>query len=357
MWQAQTFGLTLAGLELRQSSDVHAGVVAECLEAAGQGDHPAARGDAVALDRLATDGWPDGARATSERGREVLATFRTLAGLQARWGPRVCRRYVVSHTEDAAHLVAVRALARLAVPQGRELELDVVPLLESVADLERGTEVLDAWVDLPGEAAVLDAHDRPVEVMLGYSDSAKGAGPASAALTLYAASSRLVAWAERRGRELTLFHGRGGALGRGGGPAHRALLAQAPGSVAGRFKVTEQGEIVLARYGDRDIAERHLEQVTAATLLAESPGAPGAGPASRRGARGRAGDRGAGLAEGVRGPDRTRGIRRLRRAPRRRWPSCRSCGWGAGRPPAPMPAPAWTRCGRSHGCRPGRSRG
>ena len=266
LWQAQTFGLTLAGLELRQDSGVHARVLVELL---GE-DHPAARGDAQALDALAREGWPEVPRPTSDLAREVLATFRTLAGLQARWGPRVCRRYVVSHTEQPAHLVAVRALARLAVPD-RELELDVVPLLETLEDLRRGVPLLDAWLDLPGEAEAVRRADRGLEVMLGYSDSAKGAGPVTAAFALYETSTRLVEWAAGRDLRLTLFHGRGGALGRGGGPAHRAVLAQAPGSVAGRFKVTEQGEIVAARYGDLDIAERHLEQVTAATLLTGSP--------------------------------------------------------------------------------------
>ena len=276
VWQAETFGLTLAALEVRQSSSVHARVVREALEAAGQPDHPAIRRDddpdaaAPALDALARDGWPDGARPGSDVAREVLATMRTVAGLQARWGERVCRRYVISHTESSADLAAVRALARLAVPDGPPV-LQVVGLLESVEDLERGVDVLDAWLDLPGEAAAVDAAGRRLEVMLGYSDSAKGAGPVTANVVLHSTVRRLVDWAARRDLTLTLFHGRGGALGRGGGPANRAVLAQPPGSVSGTFKVTEQGEIVTARYGDLDIAERHLEQVTAATLLAGSP--------------------------------------------------------------------------------------
>jgi phosphoenolpyruvate carboxylase len=109
--------------------------------------------------------------------------------------------------------------------------------------------------------------------MLGYSDSAKESGPLSANLALYAAQADLAAWAAERSIRLTLFHGRGGALGRGGGPANRAVMAQAPGSVAGRFKVTEQGEVVYARYGNRTLARRHLEQVTSAVLLASVPGA------------------------------------------------------------------------------------
>ena len=109
--------------------------------------------------------------------------------------------------------------------------------------------------------------------MLGYSDSAKELGPVSATLALYDAQERLTRWAAERGIRLTLFHGRGGALGRGGGPAGRAVLAQAPGSVDGRLKVTEQGEVIFARYGDPVIGQRHLEQVTSAVLTASAPGA------------------------------------------------------------------------------------
>jgi phosphoenolpyruvate carboxylase len=103
--------------------------------------------------------------------------------------------------------------------------------------------------------------------MLGYSDSAKESGPVTASLALYEAQADLAAWAAEQSVRLTLFHGRGGALGRGGGPANRAVMAQAPGSVSGRFKVTEQGEVIFARYGNRTLAQRHLEQVTAAVLL------------------------------------------------------------------------------------------
>src|SRR5690606_35566346 len=112
---------------------------------------------------------------------------------------------------------------------------------------------------------------RRVEVMLGYSDSSKDVGPVAATLALHEAQSRIAEWARTHDLRLTLFHGRGGALGRGGGPANRAVLAQPPHSVDGRFKLTEQGEVILARYGDPVIASRHIEQVAAATLLASAP--------------------------------------------------------------------------------------
>ena len=262
VWQAETFGFHLAALEVRQHASVHADAVAELA--------PGAAGDAAALDKLATDGWPDGAAAGqhSEATAEVLATLRVMAELQARHGPTACRRYVVSFSRSAADLAAVRALARLAVGGG--LALDVVPLFESRADLAAAPDVLDEWAALPGTGAWLDSGDGRLEVMLGYSDSAKDAGYLAANLALYQAQGRLAAWARERGVDLVLFHGRGGALGRGGGPASRAIRSQAPGSVAGRFKVTEQGEVIFARYGNPAIARRHLEQVTGAVLVAST---------------------------------------------------------------------------------------
>src|SRR5260370_37689723 len=124
---------------------------------------------------------------------------------------------------------------------------------------------------LPTVARRLAETGRRLEVMLGYSDSAKELGMVSATLRLFDVQRRLMGWAADRDIRLVLFHGRGGALGRGGGPAGRAVLAQAPGSVDGRFKVTEQGEVIFARYGHPVIARRHLEQVTSAVLLASAP--------------------------------------------------------------------------------------
>jgi phosphoenolpyruvate carboxylase len=204
-----------------------------------------------------------------------------MAELQARLGAEACRRYVVSFSRSAADLAAVRALARLAVPDG-SLQLDVVPLFESRADLEAAPRVLDEYVALPGVAAWLQERGRRVEVMLGYSDSAKDVGFLAANLALYRAQGELDRWARRHRAELTLFHGRGGALGRGGGPAGRAIKGQAPGSVAGRFKVTEQGEVIFARYGHPPIGRRHLEQVTWAVLLASTEAHEAALAASER---------------------------------------------------------------------------
>jgi phosphoenolpyruvate carboxylase len=253
LWQAETFGFHLAELEIRQHSAVHARALAEVA-------------DGAAGDEL------------SARTREVLATFRAMAWIQDRFGPDACRRYVVSFTRSAADIAAVYELARRAIPHGCLPRLDVVPLFESGADLENATRVLDEMVLLEPVAERLAATGRRLEIMLGYSDSAKELGPVSATLRLFAAQQRLARWAETNDIRLTMFHGRGGALGRGGGPAGRAVLAQPPGSVAGRFKVTEQGEVIFARYGHPMIARRHLEQVASAVLLASAAPGPPASP-------------------------------------------------------------------------------
>lgn len=242
IWQVESFGFHLAELEIRQHSSVHAEAVEE-IRAGGP---------------------------LSAETEEVLATIRVVAQLQQRFGIDACRRYVVSFTRSAADIAAVYELARHALG-GREIVLDVVPLFETGEDLEHSVGTLEEIIALPDVRHRLSASGRRYEVMLGYSDSAKDVGPVSATLALYAAQARLTAWAARHALRLTLFHGRGGALGRGGGPVNRAVQAQAPGSVAGRFKVTEQGEVVFARYGNPMIARRHIEQVASAVLLASTP--------------------------------------------------------------------------------------
>src|SRR3954468_1150873 len=267
IWQVETFGFHLAELEIRQHSSVHADAIRDLL---GGANDDSSTPDAGDLDRFATEGWPHPAEPSDEMTAEVLATLRVMALLQQRWGPKAGSRYVVSFCSPAAALAAVPALARAAVGD-QPLTLRVVPLFETGDDLRRCVDVLDEWLALPGTAQRLAGDDRRVEVMLGYSDSAKDVGPLSATLLLYDAQAALADWAARNDVRLTLFHGRGGSLGRGGGPVNRAILAQPPGSVGSRFKVTEQGEVVFARYGNRRIAARHLEQVTSAVLVAGTP--------------------------------------------------------------------------------------
>ncbi|MFD4958605.1 phosphoenolpyruvate carboxylase [Microbacterium sp. NPDC058389] len=244
LWQVETYGFHLTELEVRQHSAVHAKVLAELESGAPR----------------------------SELAEEVLDVIRTIAFLQERYGPRAAGRYIVSFTQSADDLANVHKLARFAVgPDGAAPVLDVIPLFETFADLQAAPRILAEIVDHPEFAARLDATGRRLEVMLGYSDSSKDVGPVAANLALYQAQAEIAAWADENRIELTLFHGRGGALGRGGGPANSAILAQPPHSVDGRFKLTEQGEVIFARYGDPAIAIRHIDQVAAAILLASAP--------------------------------------------------------------------------------------
>ena len=200
---------------------------------------------------------------------EVLATFRAAAAIQRRFGEESCRRYVISFTRcaddvldvldlaDAAADPSIPAAATAGMAPGRP-NLDVVPLLESSDALAGAAQLLDELLSEPRYRRHLAERGNRQEVMLGYSDSNKESGFLAAIWMLYRAQSALAEVARRHGVELTLFHGRGGAIGRGGGPTNRAILAQAPGSIDGRFKMTEQGETVAANYSNLAIAQRHL---------------------------------------------------------------------------------------------------
>jgi phosphoenolpyruvate carboxylase len=263
IWQVETFGFHLAELEVRQHSHVHSRALAEVRAGAPSGASRHLPGKR----RGQRSGY---SRDLSSETREVLDTLGAIAALQARFGPNACRRYVVSFTRDVDDIAAVYELARHATG-GVTPSLDVIPLFETVADLNRSPSVMEAMIKLEPVRRRLTQAGRRVEVMLGYSDSTKEVGPFSATLALYNAQAGLTAWAAGHDLRITLFHGRGGALGRGGGPANRAVRAQAPGSVGGHFKVTEQGEVIFARYGNPAIARRHLEQVASAVLEASVP--------------------------------------------------------------------------------------
>jgi phosphoenolpyruvate carboxylase len=251
-WQLSTFGFHLASLEIRQHADVHAAALA-------------AIRDGLPLSTEVSPGVGLG---------EVLATFRAIAATQARFGVESCRRYVVSFTSSASDVTDVLELARHAAaddPGNGPALIDVVPLFESSHALQAAGPILGALLDDPSYRSGIASRGDHQEVMLGYSDSNKESGFLAAAWMLHRAQSALIEVAGSRGAVLTIFHGRGGALGRGGGPTNRAILGLAPGSVDGRLKLTEQGEVIAANYSDATIARRHLEQATGAVLLASAP--------------------------------------------------------------------------------------
>ncbi|HUQ77310.1 MAG TPA: phosphoenolpyruvate carboxylase [Patescibacteria group bacterium] len=249
-WQLATFGFHLASLEVRQHSSAHRET--EAAVAAGDLRREAAAGVSAA---------------------EVLDTFRVVAAAQARFGPRAAGRYVISFTAEADDVRRVLRLAAAAATTGSDAAaaiLDVVPLFEDAATLEAAGPILTAILSDPAYRIHLRARGDRQGVMLGYSDSNKESGYLAANWLLHRAQAALSSTAREHAVELTLFHGRGGAIGRGGGPANRAILGLAAGSLEGRLKLTEQGEVIAANYADAGIAQRHLERLAAATLVASS---------------------------------------------------------------------------------------
>ncbi len=250
VWQVETFGFHLVEMEFRQHSLVHARALDD-IRAHGR------NGEQGELDPMT---------------REVLDTFRAIGTIQRRNGVAAARRYIISFTKSAQDVANVYELARLAFAHEADVPtLDVIPLFEQVEDLEHAVDTLAQIIRLPEVQRRFDENGRHLEVMLGYSDSSKDAGPTSATIMLHLAQERIAAWARENYIDLTLMHGRGGAVGRGGGPANRAVLAQPKGSVNCRFKLTEQGEVIFARYGDPTLARRHVESVAGATLLQSAP--------------------------------------------------------------------------------------
>ena len=250
IWQAETFGFHMVEMEFRQHSVVHARALEDIREHGLHGE----RGELQPMTH------------------EVLDTFRALGAIQKRNGLKAARRYIISFTKSAQNIKDVYELNRLAFAHPEDVPtIDVIPLFEQLEDLENSVDVLEGMLKIPEVQARLKATGNKLEVMLGYSDSSKDAGPTSATLALHSAQERIAKWAESHDIDLTLFHGRGGAVGRGGGPANRAVLAQPVGSVKCRFKLTEQGEVIFARYGNPVLAIRHVESVAAATLLQSAP--------------------------------------------------------------------------------------
>lgn len=250
IWQVETFGFHMVEMEFRQHSIVHTRALEDIRE---HGLH--------------------GERGTLEpMTQEVLSTFRALGAIQKHNGRKAAGRYIISFCKTAQHVKDVYELNRLAFADPENAPtLDVIPLFEQLEDLENSVDVLEEIIRIPEVRARLKATDNRMEVMLGYSDSSKDAGPTSATLALHRAQGRIAEWAKGHGIDITLFHGRGGAVGRGGGPANRAVLAQPAGSVNCRFKVTEQGEVIFARYGNPILAARHVEAIASATLLQSAP--------------------------------------------------------------------------------------
>jgi phosphoenolpyruvate carboxylase len=264
--RVEVFGFHLASLDLRQHSGIHDRVVAELLGRGGRGgylERDEAGRRALLDEVLAAPIAPiHDTGGLSPEAAEALATLEVAGRARRALGPRACERYVVSFTREVSDLLEVVFLARAAgLAPG---ELRPVPLLEQLEDLERAGSIAAALLAHP--VLRLELGDAGLEVMIGYSDSGKQVGYVASTVALRRAQLALVAATAEARVTLTVFHGRGGALGRGGGPASDAILAQPAAAIRGRLRVTEQGETVTARYAEPEIAERDLELTLAAIV-------------------------------------------------------------------------------------------
>jgi phosphoenolpyruvate carboxylase len=283
MRAVQVFGFHLATVDLRQSSDKHEAVVAELLKVARvEADYSGLGEDArrALLVQQLNDARPLRVRAAaySEHTLGELAIFEAAVVMLARYGRAAMRHYIISHTEDVSDLLEVMlllkevGLLRGTLDDGAVSDLIVSPLFETIGDLRNAAPIMRAFYALPGITAMMVRSGAEQDIMLGYSDSNKDGGSFTSNWELYRAEIDLVALfgslRQDHGITLRLFHGRGGTVGRGGGPSYQAILAQPPGTVNGQIRLTEQGEVIASKYAHPEIGRRNLETLVAATLEA-----------------------------------------------------------------------------------------
>jgi phosphoenolpyruvate carboxylase len=267
------FGFHLAPIDLRQNSDVHERSVAELLKVAGRcADYAALDEEAkIALlaEELASPSPLYAAHLTyGEETAGELALFFTAADIRRRFGPEALPNCIVSKTAGVSDLLEIAVMLKEAgMLQGAVLP-NIIPLFETIADLRSAPDSMKRLLDLPVYRALLHKKHPTQEVMLGYSDSNKDGGFLTSGWELYRAEVALAKLFAEKGIKLRLFHGRGGTVGRGGGPAYQAILAQPAGVVSGQIRLTEQGEVIASKYGSPEIGRRNLEVLAAATLEA-----------------------------------------------------------------------------------------
>ncbi|HSV30233.1 MAG TPA: phosphoenolpyruvate carboxylase, partial [Candidatus Omnitrophota bacterium] len=265
----ETFGFFLAELDIRQESTRHTEAVAELFRVAPNlPDYESLDEDGrcQALAELLSHGGTPlmYCDVLSDATRETLTVLRTMAELRREISPRVFGSYVISMTHHASHILEVMFLASFAGLCGRgsdgswHCDIRVAPLFETIEDLTHIEPVLNRLLDLPAYRALLEASGNLQEVMLGYSDSCKDGGILASGWSLYQAQKTITRATAKRGIQCRLFHGRGGTVGRGGGPTHDAIMAQPPGTLTGEIKFTEQGEVLSAKYSNAETAVYEL---------------------------------------------------------------------------------------------------
>ena len=278
------FGFHMATTDLRQNSDQHEAVLKELLAAVRIAPDYSALDERDRIElllQLLADRRPLRTPNVeySANARSELAVFETARSARQRFGEAAIRHYIISHTESVSDLLEVMALQKeCGLMHGTlhetdrdtaRLDLIVTPLFETIEDLRAAEPIMRAFYALPGIADLIRRSSGVQDVMLGYSDSNKDGGYFTSTWELYRASTALAAFFDSLpGVKLRLFHGRGGAVGRGGGPSYQAILAQPPGTVRGQFRLTEQGEVINAKYANPLIGKRNLETFMAANLEA-----------------------------------------------------------------------------------------
>lgn len=282
----KVFGFGLAPIDLRQNSDVHEVVVAELLDAVKPGTNYLALEEQQRVDLLLQElatarPLASGHVSYSDITRSELAIFRAAKTAHECYGADAVQNCIISKAASVSDVLEVAVLlkeAGLLRPLENALDVNIIPLFETIEDLQNSAAVMQSLFALPLYKRLLHSRSDMQEVMLGYSDSNKDGGFLTSGWELYKAETELIQVFQRHQVKLRLFHGRGGAVGRGGGPSYEAILAQPRGAVQGQIRLTEQGEVITAKYANPEVGRRNLEVLAAATveasLLAPSEAAP-----------------------------------------------------------------------------------
>ncbi len=282
----RVFGFYLAPIDLRQNSDVHERVVAELLKAAQPDlDYLSLNEDeriAVLVAEMSSSRpLASPYLVYSEETQSELAIYRAACTAQQRYGKAAVPNCIISKTDGVSDMLELAVLLKesgLLHPAEGRLDVNIIPLFETIGDLQNSAPAMDRLFAIPAYARLLASRNRAQEVMLGYSDSNKDGGFLTSGWELYKAEIDLVEVFAKHQVRLRLFHGRGGSVGRGGGPSYQAILAQPAGAVQGQIRLTEQGEVITAKYANPEVGRRNLEVLAAATmeasLLAHTETAP-----------------------------------------------------------------------------------
>lgn len=267
------FGFYLASIDMRQDSSVHEACVAELLKSAGINDHYSDLSEdekcQVLLKELLED--PRILSAThaekSELLEKELAIFQTARELKDRLGEEVIRQNIISHATSVSDMLELAVMLKeVGLVDTEKARVQIVPLFETIEDLDHSEETMRSYLSLPIAKRWITSKNNYQEIMLGYSDSNKDGGYLSSCWTLFKAQQQLTAIGDEFGVKITFFHGRGGTVGRGGGPTYEAITSQPLKSINDRIRLTEQGEVIGNKYGNKDAAYYNLEMLVSATI-------------------------------------------------------------------------------------------